>query len=319
MTRDLSLNRLPRRSAAGDAALVAVFALIAVAQLAGGATAAEASVATATRDDLVVTVGMSAGSSRPTLRARSSSRPEAARQPRRRHPPPRRAAPPRIPTRSSHARAAGCPGTWSSRARTCGPAAARCARRRAVVGSSARPGEATSRRLTSSCGRSAPAILFGASRRRRPSSGGTARGHLGAVAALAATRRPRPAEHRRSAARRASRRGRPRDPSTRLAGAARCRDRRRRAERPVGAATAGQGPPRCRTVARRHRRGGLRRAEAALATLSRSPPQAAIDALRADLRADNKIRSASSPYEAYTGSRSTRRRSRAATLTVRQF
>ena len=181
-----ALNRLPRRSAA-------------VAALGGASSSPLRSWRAAPRQPRhpspprPVTTwsspsAVSAGSSRPTLRARSSSRPEAARQPRRRHPPPRRAAPPRIPTRSC-ARAAGCPGTWSSRARTCG-SAARCARRRAVVGSSARPG--AERPPDGSPRAAAEAHERSSSGHQGDAGRAAARRHLRAVAALAATCRPRP-------------------------------------------------------------------------------------------------------------------------------
>jgi HlyD family secretion protein len=51
-----ALTHVPRRKAAVTAAIVAAFALIVVLKLAGGATAAEPSVATASRDDLVLSV-----------------------------------------------------------------------------------------------------------------------------------------------------------------------------------------------------------------------------------------------------------------------
>jgi HlyD family secretion protein len=51
-----ALTRIPRRPAAAGALVVAVLVLFAVSKMAGGATAAEASVAAATRDDLVLSV-----------------------------------------------------------------------------------------------------------------------------------------------------------------------------------------------------------------------------------------------------------------------
>ena len=255
-----ALTHVPRRKAAVTAAIVAAFALIVVLKLAGGATAAEPSVATASRDDLVLSVtgigriveanasGLgrldcrSSGSSSSLLvdlrRLGGSVVGESRRS---------------LPTREQ----AGWRGTSSSPARTSGPVSRL---RGSTTGRRpprrSRRLRATSRSRTSSCGRSAPAIRSGASRRRlkswRPASSRSSPRSSGSRGYSPA--RVRPTSQRRSSTCVARR------PTSRPFDAARPAERAAAiavAERNVKLAKERLEAVLARSGGRRHRRGGV--------------------------------------------------------------
>jgi HlyD family secretion protein len=298
-----ALNRLPRRSAAGVAALGAVLVLIAVAQLAGGATAAEASVATAARDDLVVTVGgvgriVEANASGSVVLAAGGSSSTA----------PSTAA-------TSSSSASTNPDAVFPRA------SGRLSRYLVEPGQRVRAGAPLA--VLDDGQSSAAALALARSdlltahlelRQKRTSDplrgikATPAELEAGQLAVTSAQSRlsrllagPRPAEL--AAARLDVRRAEADleilqhgSPAQRAAAIGVAERNVQLAQQRLDKVLAPAEPSLVATA-----EAELSRAEAALATLRQGPPQAAIDAVRARISAsENKIRSASSPYEAYT-------------------
>ena len=296
-----ALTHVPRRKAAVTAAIVAAFALIVVLKLAGGATAAEPSVATASRDDLVLSVTgigriveanasgsvvLTAASSGSSSSASSSSSGASAAG--------ASAHPDAVFPRAAGrlARYLVQPGQevrGVSRLR--GSTTVRRPRRRsrslrATRARAARAAAEAHQRSAQGIKATPEELAAGSSRSSRPSSG--SRDFSPA--------RVRPTSQRRSStcvARRPT--SRPFDaarPGTRLAIAVAERNLKLAKERlrrfapdPAAVATA---------------ESDVRRAEAALDTLLSGPPQGAIDALKARISAaDNQRRTAQTEAEAY--------------------
>jgi HlyD family secretion protein len=300
-----ALTRLPRRPAAVAAVVITTAVVFAVLRLPGGATAAEANVATAARDDLVVTVGgvgriVEANASGSVILAAAASA---------------------SPSSSSSSSSGSSAGGASAHPNAVFPrTTGRISRYLVNPGESVRAGQAIAMlddgQASASALAQARADLATARlelRQKRTSdplrgiratSAELAAGQLGVVSAQAKLSQllagPRPAElaaakldiRRAEADLETLRRGSPRERAAAIAIAERnvklARERLERVLSPEPAVLA-------------MAEADLRRAEAAYAALTQGPPQGAIDALRARISAsDNKRRAATTDFEAYT-------------------
>jgi HlyD family secretion protein len=300
-----TLTHLPRRPAAVVAALVAVLVLFAVLKSAGGATAAEASVATASRGELVVTVGgvgriVQANASGSVVLAASSGSSSSA---------------------SSSSSSGGSPSNASARPDAVFPrATGRLSRYLVEPGQDVREGQtlavlddgqASAAALAQA--RSDLALAQLELRQKRTSDplkgirampAELAAGELAVVSAQERLAHllagPRPADialatfdvRRAQADLETLRRGSPRERAALIALAERnvklAKQKLERVRSPDPATLA-------------MAESDLKRAEAAYATLTQGPAPRAIEALRARISAaDNKRRSASTEYDAYT-------------------
>jgi HlyD family secretion protein len=301
-----TLTHLPRRPAAVVAALVAVLVLFAVLKSAGGATAAEASVATASRGELVVTVGgvgriVEANASGSVVLAASSGSSASSS--------------------SSSSSSAGSSSGASARPDAVFPrATGRLSRYLVEPGQHVRAGQALAvlddgqaSAAALAQARSDLALVQLELRQKRTSdplrgikatSSELAAGQLAVISAQARLAQllagPRPADvaaakldvRRAEADLETLRRGSPRERAAAIAVAERnvklAKQRLERVSSPDPATLA-------------MAEADLRRAEAAYATLTQGPAPGAVEALRARISAaDNKRRSASTEYDAYT-------------------
>jgi multidrug efflux pump subunit AcrA (membrane-fusion protein) len=300
-----ALNRLPRRSAAFVGAFGALLVLFAAWQMAGGATAAEESVAVAKRDDLVLTVGgvgriAEANASGAVVLAASGGSTSSS---------------------SSSSSSAGSPSVTSAGPDAVFPrASGRLSKYLVQPGQSVRKGQALAvlddgqaSAATLAQARSDLALAQLELRQKRTSDplkgikatpAELAAGQLAIVSAQERLARllagPRPADiavgkldvRRAQADLETLRRGSPQERAAAIAVAERnvklAKQKLERVRSPDAATLATA-------------EADLRRAEAAYATLIQGPAPGAVEALRARISAsDNKRRSASTEYDAYT-------------------